>query len=192
VASEAARQLSIEGQDVRFILFDTAMPGFPGLLRERRVWVDGARRQWHRLWTSDHPGLTRNLLDIYRRLLWSAVVLIRKVLLPFEDTPLIRWTIQWIQSVYYPVYKPHPLDAPLLHFLSADEPAIHGALDAACRFKWRTIARGGIDEEYLAFDHYNIFHEFNMPKIAAVLKRWCGTRAAGGIEIQHQTKLSSR
>ena len=191
-ASEAARQLSIEGQDVRIILFDTAMPGFPGLLRERNVWVDGAMRQWRRLWTSDHPGLTRNLLDLYRRLLWSAVVLIRRFLLPIEGTSLVQRIIRWVELSYYPLYKPRPLDAPLLHFLSADEPTVHDSLDAACRFKWRTIARGGIDEEYLAFDHYNIFHEFNMPKIAEVLKRWCGTRATGGIEIQHQTKLSSR
>ena len=58
VAVEAARQLALEGQDVRVILFEVRMPGSPGFLRDWPVWIQGAKRQWHRLWTSEHPGLT--------------------------------------------------------------------------------------------------------------------------------------
>ena len=48
VAVEAARQLSLEGQEVRLILFEAPMPGSPRLLLDWPVWVKRAKWQWHR------------------------------------------------------------------------------------------------------------------------------------------------
>ena len=38
VAIEAARQLSLEGQEARVILIETLLPGFPSFLRDWRIW----------------------------------------------------------------------------------------------------------------------------------------------------------
>ena len=171
VAVEAARQLVLEGQDVRVILFDVPMPGAPGLLRDWRIWIDGARRIWHRLWTSEHPGLTRNYRRVSRYLVWSALVPFRRVLVPVENVSVVRWILEWSRFDHYPLYKARPVDAPFLHFLCMDEPK---RIDAISRFGWRRIARGGIEEKFVPLDHPNILHESNLPEIVEVLLRWCG------------------
>jgi acyl-CoA synthetase (AMP-forming)/AMP-acid ligase II/thioesterase domain-containing protein len=171
VAVEAARHLSLEGQDVRVILIDTPMPGFPGFLREGRVWIEGARRQWHRLWTNDHPGLTRNLRRFFRLLLWYAVVPFRTTLALVERVSAIQRILQWAQADYFPFYKRSPVDASFLHILSMNEP---NAIESASRFGWRKIARRGITERFVACDHFNVLHELNLPETVRVLTTWDG------------------
>lgn len=174
MAVEAARELSLVGQEARVILVETLVPGFPGFLRDWRIWAEAIGRQCKRLWTSEHPGLIRNLKIFGHRLGWSTVLTLRRLLHPVKNVPAIRWLLQWAQDGDYPVYKVRPLDAPCLHFLSADEPSSLDAIGAAARFGWKSYARSGIEEQYVAFDHHNVFHELNMPKMAEVLKRWCG------------------
>ncbi len=173
VASEVARHLSLMGQDVWVILFDTPMPGLPSLLRERWIWMEGAKRQWRRLTTSKHPGLTKNLHKFSRLLLWSAVVPFRRFLVPFERVGVVQRLVKWAHISYFPFYKPRPVDASLLHILSADEPTSIDAFDADCRLRWRSSVRGGIEERLVAHDHYNVLHESNLPEITNVLIRWC-------------------
>jgi hypothetical protein len=36
------------------------------------------------------------------------------------------------------------------------------------------MAAGGIEEQYTAFDHVNVFHESNLPKMVDTLLRWSG------------------
>jgi thioesterase domain-containing protein/acyl carrier protein len=179
VAIEAAHQLSLEGQEARVILFETLMPGFPGFLRDWRIWMGAIGRQWQRLWTSKHPGITRNLRRSSRWLLWSAVVVFRRFLVPIGKVSVARRMLDWVQDEDYPFYRLRTLDAPCLHILSTDEPFRMDAIGAASRYGWRAFARGGIEEHYVAFDHNNILHEFNLPKIAEVLKRWCGSQSNG-------------
>jgi thioesterase domain-containing protein len=179
VAVEAAHQLSLEGQQAQVILFETLLPGFPGFLRDWRVWMGAIGRQWQRLCTSKHPGLTRNLRRSSRWLLWSAVVVFRRYLARIENVPATRRMLDWVQDQDYPFYRLRPLDAPCLHILSADEPFRMDTIGAASRYGWRAFARAGIEEHYVAFDHNNILHEFNLPKIAEVLRRWCGAPSNG-------------
>jgi len=87
--------------------------------------------------------------------------------------------LDWVQDQDYPFYRLRPLDAPCLHILSADEPFRMDTIGAASRYGWRAFARAGIEEHYVAFDHNNILHEFNLPKIAEVLRRWCGAPSNG-------------
>ena len=180
VAIEAARQLSLEGQEARVILIETLLPGFPSFSRDWRIWAGAIGRQWKRLWTSRHPGLRHNSRRFLRRLIWSAGVAFRRFLVPIERVLVIRTVIEWSQLDDYPFYKVRPMGAPCLHILSADEPCSLDPLSAAARFGWRSYARRGIEEEYVAFDHHNVLHELNMPKIAEVLRRWFAAPKAAG------------
>jgi hypothetical protein len=65
------------------------------------------------------------------------------------------------------------VDAPILHFLSADEPR---AIVDAARYGWREIARRGIEEQFVSLDHSNVLHESNLPMIVDSILKWCGSR----------------
>jgi hypothetical protein len=160
----------LEGQEVRVILFDVPMPGSPGVLRDLPVWIDGALRQWHRIWDSDHPGLTKNLRRGSRRLLWSALVPFRHILVRVENFAVIRGILEWAGFNDFPLYKVHKVDAPFLHILCTDEPDM---IDNASRFGWRRVAQRGIEERFVPHDHLSIFHESNLPEIVEILLRWC-------------------
>jgi thioesterase domain-containing protein/acyl carrier protein len=174
VAIETAHQLSLAGREVRVILFDTLLPGFPRFLRDWRIWMGAIGPQWRRLWTSDHPGVRKNLRRLFRRVVWSAVVPFRRFLAPIQDVSTVRRILEWAQGEDYPFYSVPALDAPFLHILSADEPSVLTATVAAGRFRWREYARGGLEEQYARFDHNSALHESNLPEIAKTLRRWCG------------------
>jgi hypothetical protein len=159
------------------ILFDTLFPGFPRFVRDWRVWMEAAGRQWRRLWTSKHPGVRKNLITLGRQVIWSAVVPFRRFLAPIQNAPAMRRILEWSQGEQYPFYKVIALDAPFLHFLSTDEPSVLSATAALGRFKWREYARGGLLEQYVAFDHNSVLHESNLPEIVKTLRRWCGNHS---------------
>jgi len=184
VAYEAARQLSLLGQDVRVVLFDVPMPGSPGLLRDWRVWARRAGRQWNRIWTSDHPGLRRNLHTVAHRLLWNAVIPFRRFLEPIEHKARVQSLLRQAEFEYFPLYRAHPIHASFLHILSS-EPTID--FDSDSRFGWRSIARGGIEEQYVAFDHYNIFDESNLPQIAKTLTTWIGVHSGHDLAVSQKS-----
>ena len=171
VAFEAARQLSLEGQDVRLILFEVPMPGSPRLLLDWPVWAKRAKWSWHRVWTTEHPGVRNDLRRFRRRIAASILSPFRRLLAPFEQTSAVQWLLEWMASDFVAPYKPRPLDLPILHFLCEDEPKM---IWAYSRFGWRRIARRGIEEHVMPLDHYNILHESNLPRIVDILLRWCG------------------
>ena len=179
VAFEAAQQLSRQRQEVRLIFFEVLMPSFPGFFRDWRIWIGAIWRQWKRLWTSEHPGLIGNLKIAARLFLWSAFADFRRFLVPIQNVPRIHRILEWAQDDDYPFYGLRTLDAPCLHILSADEPSHFDAIRAASRFGWRSYARRGIEEEYVAFDHHNVLHEFNMPRIAEILRTWSAAQCSG-------------
>jgi oxalate---CoA ligase len=175
IAFEAARQLSLEGRDVRAILFDVPMPASSGLSLDWRAWLAGAKRQWHRLWTSKHPGITRNLRRFSSRLAWSALVPFRRFVTPIENAAVARRIVDWSEIDGFPLYKATPVDVPLLHILSTDLPGKDQPrqFDPASRLRWRPLARRGIEERFIPLDHYNVFYESNLPVIAETISRWC-------------------
>lgn len=172
VAIETARELLRTGQEVRVLLFDVQVPGFPGLWRESKLWTDGVKRQFFRLCTSRNPGITRNLIKFTRRMLWSALSCSRESLAGIERTKWMRSIIRWAQLDDYPLYEVSPIDAQIFHILSADEPAIFDTFDAACRYRWMLFARRGLTERTVAFDHANVLHESNLPQIVEYLTDW--------------------
>ena len=171
IAVEAARQLIHDGQDVRVILFDVPTPGSPGMLRDFPVWLGRARAQWSRIWTSEHPGLRRNIRRVSRRLVWTALVPFRRLFVPVEQVAAVRAILEWARFEEFPLYKARPLDAPFLHILCMEEP---DALGSAARFGWRRIAQRGIEEHFVPFNHQNLLHEKNLPGIVEILLKWCG------------------
>ncbi len=174
VAVETARELVHQGQQVHVILFDVPTPGIPGLLSQWRSFLEGVSRQLHRLLTSEHPGLTNNVRELSRRVLWSWMVPFRRILLPVENVPFVQRIIQWGQDEYFPYYKARPVDALFLHILSTiDSVNIH----SMSRFGWRSVAPGGIEERYLTLDNWNFFHPSNLPVIADALITWCGVQS---------------
>ncbi len=171
VAFEAVRQLFLDGQDARLILFDVPMPGSPSLIRDWKTWAERAWGQWLALWNSDHPGITRNLRRLSHILPWFALVPLRRLLVPIEHVPITQRVLQWAQFNNYPLYRALPIDAPILHFLALDEPHM---FQRVSRLGWRAVARRGVDERFLSLDHPNLFHESNLPEIVDSLRKWCG------------------
>jgi acyl-CoA synthetase (AMP-forming)/AMP-acid ligase II/thioesterase domain-containing protein/acyl carrier protein len=168
VAVEAARQLISEGADVRLVLFDVYRPGCPSPVRGRRTWVASARAQWRERGKAHSTNFALNLGYVLRRLAWSAVTPMRRLLAPVERNAAVQWFLRKAQKGNLPFYKATPIKAPVLHFLCVDEPNL---IDCESRFGWKAMARKGITEEFLAFDHMNLFHESNLPKIVESLVR---------------------
>ncbi len=198
VAAEAARQLVLMGQDVRLILFDTPMPGSPALVSYLRFLIGSASRKWAilrrggDLVTSTNPCLIPRELSgqknnrgiiarglawfalnsrvTTRRFAWAATVPFRRILAPIENAPGVQDFIHWAQLDNFPLYRPHPIEAPILHFLCTEEPEM---IDVVTRFGWRRMARQGIEERHVPLDHNNLLHESNLPGIAGTILEWC-------------------
>jgi oxalate---CoA ligase len=183
IAFEAARQLSLQGHEVRLILFDVPMPGFPTLWSYWRFWFGRARRKLQTMREEGSPkarpeGNSTSRFEriatvselMARRLAWSAVIPIRKLLVRVEKRPLIQRFLHWAQFGNFPSYLPRPIDAQVLHFLCTDEPRV---IESMARFGWRKVARRGIEEQFLPLDHSNILHESNLPGIVSTISKWC-------------------
>jgi oxalate---CoA ligase len=198
VAAEAARQLILAGKDVKLILFDTPMPGSPALLSYLRFLIGSAWRKWNTLCegghlvTSTNPSLIPRELSapkndrgfiarglawlasnsrvVARRFAWSATVPFRRLLVPIENAPGVQRFIHWTQLDNFPLYRSHPIEAPILHFLCTDEPEM---IDVVTRFGWRKMARRGIEERLVPLDHNNLLHESNLPGIVDMILEWC-------------------
>ena len=187
VAAEAARKLALDGQEVRLILFDVSMPGWPPLLSYGRTWFDRARREW-RLLTAGKNSASTNDLSIaqklawlkgisgvfVRRVVWSAIAAARPLVVPIQRRAVMTKLLDWAQTGNLPFYRVRIIDAPILHFLSIDE-----AREDVCaaRLGWREAARCGIEEQFVALDHSNVLHESNLPGIVHTLLEWSGARS---------------
>jgi oxalate---CoA ligase len=172
VAIEAARQLRREGQDVRLVLFDVYMPAYPSLLRGWRTWVESARAQWRARSEARNENFALDPRYVMRRMLWSAVIALRRLIVPVEHVGAVQSLLRKVQWNKMPFYKAQPLEAPILHFLCANEANL---IDREALIGWRTIARKGIVEQVLAFDHMNLFHETNLPGMVETLLEWSKT-----------------
>jgi oxalate---CoA ligase len=198
VGVEAARQLTLNSQDVKLILFDTPMPGSPGPAGYLRFLIGSSWRKWNvvrkgdNLVTPTNPSLIPRGLSGHkadrgliarslswlalnsrvaaRRFAWSATVPFRRLLISVENAPGVKGFINWAQLDNFPFYQPRPIEAPILHFLCTDEPEM---IDIVTRYGWRRMARRGIDERLVPFDHNNLLHESNLPGIVDTLLEWC-------------------
>ncbi|MGO8760093.1 MAG: AMP-binding protein [Terracidiphilus sp.] len=176
VAVETARQLIREGRDVRLVLFDAYMPGFPSPLRGARAWIESARCQWRARGSAQNENYALNPSYLAKRLAWPAVIPFRRLLVPVAQRAIVKSLLSRIERGNLPFYKPRPIDAPILHFVCSNEPNL---IDGASRFGWRSMARRGIQEETTAFDHSNMFHESNLPRIVETLLRWSAAHEPG-------------
>jgi oxalate---CoA ligase len=196
ICVETARQLRKEGQDVRLILFDVPTPGFPGLIGYCGTWVERGKRKWRALrgeaafttpsvsagamkqtLSDSVPNrmsrtltwIVANLSLISHRLLWYAAVPLRGAIAPIQEMPIVRSLLRWTQKGNFPLYRANSIDAPILHFLCSDEPEL---IDIVTRYGWRKVAQRGIVEEVVPYDHYNLLHESNLPRIARAILKW--------------------
>ena len=198
VVVEAARQLTLAGQDVKLILFDTPTPGSPAPAGYLRFLIGSAWKKWKvmrkggHLLTSTNPSLIPRALPgnkndrgliarglawlaltfrvVARRFAWSATVPLRSLLVSIESAPGVERFIYWAQLDNFPFYRPRPINAPILHFLCTDEPEM---IDIVTRFGWRKVARRGIEEQPVPLDHNNLLHESNLPRIVGTMLDWC-------------------
>jgi acyl-CoA synthetase (AMP-forming)/AMP-acid ligase II/thioesterase domain-containing protein/acyl carrier protein len=219
VASEVTRQLALHNRDVRLVLFDAPMPGpytFLGYIRSRfgRGMRKGETAIDERLsrpaasietsGQTDLPGASefvripaylRNravptFWTRWRRVLWYLLVPLRRLLVPFEHTAFVQWLVRKSQEDYFPFFRARTINAPILHFLSADgmgtgakgtgragTDGIDTGLNAS-RLRWRDVARGGIEERSIPLDHQRLLHESNLPEIANTLIQWASRNSA--------------
>ena len=148
VAVEAARQLISEGEDVRLVFFDVYMPGYPSFLRGWRTWFESARAQWRERGNAESANYALNAGYVLRRLIWSAITPIRRLLVPVERLAIVQWFLRKALKGNLPFYKATPIKAPILHFLCTNESNL---IDRESRFGWRAIARSGIAERVPCF-----------------------------------------
>lgn len=188
IAFETARQLVTQGQQVRLILFDVPIPGWPGALGYIPVWLDRARRDWVRVQTQATAGLgapvrrlrwlKRILGVLARRTAWSALTSIRAWLAPLDKLPPVHKFIRWAQSGYFPLYRAREVNVAVLQFLCVEE----RGREADARFEWRKLALKGVTEKQIAFDHANVFHESNLPAISSTILQWTDSESGANSE----------
>ena len=181
VAFEAVRQLAIQGQDARLILFDVSRPDYPSLFSLWRTKIGNLWNKSRRL--SDDDGqnvdtklfpeadLRARLSHVARQVAWHVMIPLRWLFIPIERVPGVRRFFDWAQRDYFPFYRARPIYAPVLHFLSTGERL---GSESESRFGWRRVARRGIDERFLTLDHANVLHESALPQIVGTLREWCG------------------
>jgi acyl-CoA synthetase (AMP-forming)/AMP-acid ligase II/thioesterase domain-containing protein/acyl carrier protein len=193
VAFEAARQLALGNRQVRLILFDVPMPGYPGflcyvkneflsvlrrLLHEQRIKPDvspGPTADANMPLSTTPTSMGKRMSQIAksrsRMFLWYAISHARQSVQPLEKYRLIQRLLETSTREYFPVYRARPIDVPILHFLCAEE------LDdfmASSRLGWRNVARHGIEERSIPQNHMNALHESSLPAIVEVIQKWCG------------------
>lgn len=195
IALEAARQLALLNREVRLLLFDVPMPGYPGLarypssgfrnpLRRPRPPLD---EQPVKPDTITNPGegddaphgkapitigsrMRRIAGSRSRMLLWHAIAQARPLIRPLEKFNLTQRLLEIATEKYFPIYRARPIHVPIFHFLCADEP---DAVLAESRLGWRKVARGGIKEQSIPHDHMNALHESSLPAIVDAVRTWC-------------------
>jgi oxalate---CoA ligase len=169
VAVEAVRQLVSEGRNARLVLFDTYMPDFPSLVSGWNIWFENVRRQSRapRPRASAKPRVEPRRMVRYTA--WFALRPFRRQLRSVEHVAFVKWVLKKAQGAFFPLYETHPVDAPIIHFLSTDEPRV---LARTSRSRWGEMTRQGFVERLLAFDHANIFHESNLTEIVNALLQW--------------------
>lgn len=203
VAFEAARQLTSRNRDVRLVLFDTPMPGYPtyfgrllnrlrGTHSERTVLkgsngaLENERRDAISIPSAQKAKKPIRVKQIevssarayLRRGLWYLISPIRPLLRAFETQYWMQEMLRNTEEGYFPLYRAKPIEVPVLHFLCNDEPS---ALQAESRLGWRTFALKGIDEQVLPLDHMNVFHESNLQTIIVTLMRWIEAKDSNSV-----------
>lgn len=184
VAAESARVLSSTGNDVRLILFDVPMPGWPSLAAYGPTWWNRMRyeRQRSREESRFLPGSVpaslgqrlawwKAILGVFaRRIAWSAVTSARPLLAPLQASPfVVAPLLKWARQGNFPFYRRRPLQVPMLHFLCTEEQ--NPEIDTA-RFGWRKVAARGIEEHVVSLDHSNVLHETNLPDMVRTIEEW--------------------
>lgn len=184
VAAEATRALHNQGHKVRLVLFDVPMPGAPSFTRGWRIWFERAMGE---LRFALRPRIViGHSCYFMHRLCWHAASRFLRLLAPRERNAAVQRLIRYAQDGYLPLYEPSPIEAPVLHFLCRDEPRV---LTVAARSAWRRFARAGIREEFVSYDHSNVLHESNLPKIAETIRQWYASET---IEASGLLEVSSR
>ncbi len=96
------------------------------------------------------------------RVIWSVdSASARRFPIPVERIPGVSKLLYQFEKNYFPLYRPRPIQVPILHFLILMNLALSWEIPAG----WRGMARHGIDEESIPLDHLNLFQPSNLPNI---------------------------
>lgn len=187
IAFEAARQLTSMGEEVRMIvLFDTAAPGYPKVVREHR-------RKWRQLrdvfiGSSDSRIGVREVLA---HLDTTGRMIKRKVLGKTERqiaryelavlAPPVETVDKWqLRSAY--MYEVKPTDIPVAQFVAQHQAISTRILDDP-RLAWRELCSGDFHLHHVSGSHGTLLGEHGAPEIARLI--------AGLLENSRPKKMSS-
>lgn len=147
LAFEAARQFLEAGDEVRLvILFDTPTPGYPKLLRFR---------------TNGSPLGRIGVRDVARFVKFAGRLAGRKIAAQTWRTvmaPTLAATGEGPGEIAARMYRPKPLAAPVVHFISGDQFVSTRVLEDP-RFGWREVCRAGFRAIRVPGSHANLFDE---------------------------------
>jgi len=196
VALEAARLLAHRNFEVRLLLFDVPMPGYPGFMNYLRSGFGTALRKlvpphheqsikYSALPDPSAPGnkplsktpasagsrIRQIARSRSRMILWHAIARARQLIRPLERYSLTQRVLEIATQEYFPIYRARPIRVPILHFVCTNE---SNALTTSSRLGWRKVARQGIEEQSIPQDHMNALHESSLPVIVEVIRKWYG------------------
>jgi len=173
IAFEAARQLTSMGEEVRMIvLFDTAAPGYPKVVREHR-------RKWRQLrdvviGSSDEKLGVREILA---HLDTTSQMIKRKVMGKTERqiaryelavlAPPVESVDKWQLRCAY-MYEVKPTDIPVAQFVAQHQTISTRILDDP-RLAWREICTGDFHLHHVSGSHGTLLGENGAPEIARLI-----------------------
>ena len=195
IASEVARRLKASNRDVRLVLFDAQMPGYPGVWNYLGNWIRSGLRTAGTAFEDRRPlansrvpaesgenslprgslyqlvqRINRSLRGRSLRLLWYAANCNRALLARFQNTSLAQWTIKKSLEEYFGFFTPQRILSPILHFRCVIE---RDRFETASRLGWRKYACKGIEERvYTVNDHHQLFRESHLPQICETILHW--------------------
>ena len=176
VAFEAARRLRAHGRQVHLILLDAPTPGSPGPLRDWRLYLRRGLNEFASLGrTRDFRKSSFNIRRLIRRISWIPAMRARAAIVSLWGFAPLRRMHGLLRRNNFPLYLPQPIDAPILHLMSAKDDKM---LRSASRLGWRRVAHGGIDERMVPLDHDAFFAESNLPILSEIMENWLASEHA--------------
>jgi amino acid adenylation domain-containing protein len=176
LAFEVARQLAAAGQTVsQLVLFDTLAPGWLQRLSWHRAYLAGysyrfklIAADWARTWRGELPlsGFIANR-TIVKKLLGRRTPAAADGGEPQLHRPLSpeqydQWLLQYLEEAAAS-YQPRPYPGRMTLFRSSQEPA---GMFLDPRMGWGDFVEGGMEVVVIEGDHFNIFQEPNVSRIA--------------------------
>ena len=170
IAFEASRLLRQQGFEVKLVLFDTPVPGYPQLFWK----VNFAAEHWRVMRATLSDALRRQQVKAFavlvvRKTTWNAILLSKPFYAKVSNLRMVNWMATRAKMDDLPFFRVHDTPVPILHLLATERsgPLLRGAYGA-----WKQVAKGGLTEIELLGNHVTLFTTANLSQLANAIRSW--------------------